>query len=697
MSSFRNVGWRIQGVGGIRKWAPTRIGRRVGVTLKAAMASVLVVGSALAAVTIFTAGPAGANAANPDPTTTGTVTINPGGTVTVGLSGTWSWVGTGGQDCAGRYGTGWSVDWWGISTSATPSPSFNLTNATIVNPKGTTTTGTVSPDGTAPGTLSGGNLFHVGQFYAGETVNSPTTCTDVTGGSEGAWSAQATYPNLADVPPQLCVNMYDEHGTEGSISDSAKDFDPATNDDNSIHTNDFDPTLGSGFCLATTTTTTQVNNAGPIVLGNGTVTDNVTVTGQSGDGLPTGTVNFYVCGPTNGDAFCTSTATPAGTADLPSNTDTGIVSTGSSSPFTPTGVGTWCFAAVFVPSSGASYAGSGDNQGGTVDSNECIDVTPAPSQTTTQTSTTSSGEGSVVIGPDGSVTDAVTVTGDSVGGVPTGTVSFFVCGPAAANELCTSAGTAEGTPTLSGTGHTSTATSNSFLPTKVGTYCFGAEYNPDSASQYLGSTDNETGDIQNTECFTVTPANTVTTTQTSAASTGQGTVTIGANGSVTDAVTVTGNATAGAPDGTVAFYVCGPAAANALCTSTATAEGTPTLTAATSSTSTATSNSFTPTQAGTYCFAAVYTPGDGSNYLGSTDNVTGTVEANECFAVASPATSPATAAPAAPAPPQTAPAAIAFTGADISALAAGGLVLVGLGGSLVLISRRRRRTVDSVQ
>ena len=38
-----------------------------------------------------------------------------------------------------------------------------------------------------------------------------------------------------------------------------------------------------------------------------------------------------------------------------------------------------------------------------------------------------------------------------------------------------------------------------------------------------------------------------------------------------------------------------------------------------------------PTQTGTYCFAAVFTPTTGSNYNGSTDNQTGTLDPNECF------------------------------------------------------------------
>ena len=90
---------------------------------------------------------ASGDAANPSPTTTGIITPNADGTVTVNLSGSWTWD----QTCAQRYGTGWSVDWWGVSTSATPTNNFTLTNASVVPyPPGTsTTTGSVTSTGDA--------------------------------------------------------------------------------------------------------------------------------------------------------------------------------------------------------------------------------------------------------------------------------------------------------------------------------------------------------------------------------------------------------------------------------------------------------------------------------------------------------------------------------------------------------------------
>lgn len=228
-------------------------------SLRTAMA----VGAVVAVVDVAIAVPAFANAANPNPDTIGTTTVNPDGTVTANVSGTWSWPG---QNCEGRYGEGYAIDWWGVSSSQTPSPSFSLTNATEVATPGSTTTGTISPAGAIAignGPNPSGGYFHVAQYYAGEVVNSPSTCTDTTingqPGSEGAWSATATYPNAADVPAAVCVNMYDEHGNEGQSSGNPNDFSPSQDNDNSIQTNAFDPS--DGYCVKLVPGTPTPNGA----------------------------------------------------------------------------------------------------------------------------------------------------------------------------------------------------------------------------------------------------------------------------------------------------------------------------------------------------------------------------------------------------------------------------------------------------
>lgn len=211
-------------------------------------------------------GIASANAANPGPNTGGTATVNGNGSVTVALSGTWDWPN---QPCSGRYGEGFAVDWWGMSASSTPTNNFQLTNATEVTTPGTTTTGnTVSFAGSIP--VSGGEYFHVGQYYSGETVNSSSTCTDTTtttsggggpgGGSvtsSGNWTASATYPAISDLPAQICVNIYDEHGQEGKIQTGGNNFSPTQDNDNSIQTNNFNPASGAGFCFSPNVVTAQ--------------------------------------------------------------------------------------------------------------------------------------------------------------------------------------------------------------------------------------------------------------------------------------------------------------------------------------------------------------------------------------------------------------------------------------------------------
>ena len=230
-------------------------GRSRGRGLKAGVA-----GLSTLAMVAGMSGMAFANAANPLPTTTGKAVLNPDGTVTVNMSGTWTWPG---QNCQGRYGEGYAVDWWGVSSSASPANPFTLTNATAVTGVATTVTNaTVSPVGSIA-YKPGGTFFHTGAFYSGQDINTSSSCTDsVQGGggndtSTGPWSASATYPNAKDVPAQLCVIFYDEHGNEGQPSGGGNnnfagnnDFSPVNDNDNSIDTNAFNPAAGQGYCLS---------------------------------------------------------------------------------------------------------------------------------------------------------------------------------------------------------------------------------------------------------------------------------------------------------------------------------------------------------------------------------------------------------------------------------------------------------------
>jgi hypothetical protein len=308
----------------------------------------------------------------------------------------------------------------------------------------------------------------------------------------------------------------------------------------------------------------------------------------------------------------------------------------------------------------------------------------------------------------GTLTDTATVTGTTDGGLPTGTVAFSVCGPMDADALCASSGTAVGTVAVPGAGDSgsvSTATSEPFTPSQFGIYCFSATFSPSAGGNYAGTSDNQVGPVDTSECVDVIGSGGGGTPAGLTGHVSASTVTLG-GGSLTDTATVTSANDSPLSPATVAFYVCGPSTTETVCSSTAPAVGTVSLPATGATVSTATSQPFSPTQAGTYCFAVVFT----EEGAGSTDNVGGTVDGNDCATVldttpgggtsmpfaqvaTTAGTTPATTTSAIdPAPATAAPAAtpaLAFTGGNVSAEVglAGALLLAGL--SLVLVARRR--------
>jgi hypothetical protein len=344
--------------------------------------------------------------------------------------------------------------------------------------------------------------------------------------------------------------------------------------------------------------TTSEPTSSVVTLGSSN-TDSATVTGSDPTD-PTGTVSFYACGP--GASSCTPSGTPFDTETVSGASNPDTVT--SVSGFTPNSAGTWCFAAVY--SGDSNYDGSSDDS-----SDECFTVSQASS--TTSTSPTSA---SIALGSPN--TDNVTVTGSVSGVDPTGTVTFYECGPDSAATGCTS-GTEFDTETLSGTTNPGTATSVSFTPASAGTWCFGAVYSGDT--NYTGSSD-----VSTDECFTVTVA---TPTLTSAPTTTE----IAVGSSDTDNVTVTGNATGGAPTGTLLFYECGPTAAPVPCTSklNKVGSGAVTLTPGSNNQSTAKSGALTTAEGnpGYFCF--------GVYYSGSTEYATGSdTSTTECFEAINP-------------------------------------------------------------
>ena len=350
-------------------------------------------------------------------------------------------------------------------------------------------------------------------------------------------------------------------------------------------------------------TSTLVSPTSPsIVLGSSTEAS-ATVTGDATYGSPTGTVSFYECGPTSSPTPCLSTADPVGNA-VGVTAGSGNTSTANSVSFTPTSTGYWCFAADY--SGDSNYASSSD----TSSTDECFDVTVAPTSTVSAPASSS-----IVLGS--SDTDSATVTGGAIGGSPTGTVSFYECGPTSSPTPCLSTADPVGNAVgvTAGSGNTSTANSVSFTPTSTGYWCFAADYSGDS--NYASSSDTSSTD----ECFDVTVAPTSTVSAPASSS-----IVLGS--SDTDSATVTGGAIGGSPTGTVSFYECGPTSSPTPCLSTADPVGNAVgVTAGSGNTSTANSVSFTPTSTGYWCFAADYS-GD-SNYASSSDTSN-----TECFDVA---------------------------------------------------------------
>ena len=173
-----------------------------------------------------------------------------------------------------------------------------------------------------------------------------------------------------------------------------------------------------------------------------------TVTGSPGGGDPTGTVSFYLCGPTTTPTPCTSTATPVGgPVNEEPESDDNNTTKAFSNPFAPDAHGFWCLAAYY--SGGTDYAANSDT---TTDG--CFDVTAVTS--------------SIVAGPTLSTiplghedADAATVTGTVTDGSPTGSVSFYQCGPTVAPTPCTTLAHPLGAPVgvTGGTDDAATATS----------------------------------------------------------------------------------------------------------------------------------------------------------------------------------------------------------------------------------------------
>jgi hypothetical protein len=262
-----------------------------------------------------------------------------------------------------------------------------------------------------------------------------------------------------------------------------------------------------------------------------------------------------------------------------------------------------------------------------LDANEVVTCIYTNHQNTDSISTQQSA--SAAVAPGTAVTDTATVTGDTNDGhAPSGNVTFSLCGPLASASGCASGGSTVSTNSLvAGSGVTSSATSDSVnggAGLAPGFYCFRAAYAGDT--HYPAKTE---GGSTGTECFQVLRISTTTSSSPSSSA-----VNFGA--SVTDSALVSADAAGDDyPSGTVTFFVCNPTQTVSGACPVGTQVGSPVTDAASDPqtdphSATATSAAVTANMLGTWCFRAVYTPGDpnGAFYTGSDDHSVG-----ECFTV----------------------------------------------------------------
>jgi hypothetical protein len=214
--------------------------------------------------------------------------------------------------------------------------------------------------------------------------------------------------------------------------------------------------------------------------------DSVTVSVIGSVGAPTGSVQFWICSASPCNP-ASGTTTPLPTETL-SGTDNTASATVSSPPLAG---GSSCFA----------YRYGGDDHDAAVfasPSGLCATVSQA-----NPTITASLTDGSVELGK--TVTDTVTLTGLTGGPVPTGDVSFYLCGPEFVPESCAAAPSGDNgygsVPLVAGLGQSKASTDltlNSY--DWPGTYCFLAVYSGDAS--YLATSESSTAD----QCVTETSA-----------------------------------------------------------------------------------------------------------------------------------------------------------------------------------------------
>jgi hypothetical protein len=354
-------------------------------------------------------------------------------------------------------------------------------------------------------------------------------------------------------------------------------------------------------CNATITTDASASS---IEIG-GSITDSATinVTGGASPPAPTGFVDFYLCGPSDGISSCDkASGTQVGHVDLAGATVSGNDYTVTTDPITPTSAGDYCFYAEYPPGQDENYL---DGAVLTDFTDECFTVTPAQPAITTQVSSA----GPLPLGSTLDDTATLSGTANQPDGDPAGgTITFTAYGPHDNTSTCTTVAYTS-VVNVSGDGPytASSGTGGPFVPTAAGTYNWIAVYSGDPPNT-LGVS-GACGDAN--EGSVIGPNQPSISTVATA-----GPLPLGS--AIDDTATLLGTAPRPNGDpagGTITFTAYGPHDNTSTCTTVAytsvvNVSGDGPYTA-----SSGTGGPFVPTEPGTYNWIAVYS-GDPPNTLG---------------------------------------------------------------------------------
>ena len=342
-------------------------------------------------------------------------------------------------------------------------------------------------------------------------------------------------------------------GTFGSVDAVYTPANPSSSNlDFTYTTSTSTPAQSFTVSPASVATTTSLNGiTSPVTFGAETSEIfSGTVTGQSGDGYPQGTVSVQ-----SGATVLCSETLPAGSTDVASfscSPTSGTVLAASSTPYSVT--------VTFTPVAPSSSNTNVTYTGSTSSPGQNLTVNGAPESTTTSLNTVTS---PISLGAETSEVFTGTVTGQSGDGNPQGTVTLYEGSPA--TQLCQS------TLTASGANAATFSCALSASQLAAATYNgVDAVYAPGSPSSSNTDFTYSTSTSTPTQSFTVSTS--VSTEPTTTSLNGvTSPVTFGAETSEVFTGTVTGQSGDGNPQGTVTLYEGSPA--TQLCQSTLTASG----------------------------------------------------------------------------------------------------------------------------